>query len=161
MKIEDPTIAGLLRPLGYATGQFGKNHLGDRDEMLPMNNGFDQFFGNLNAEEEPENPDYPQSAGFEGPIRPARGDRRQHHRDVLQRQQRRDFTWPVGGTAMFRGEKKHPVWEGGIAVPTLISAGRASWSPESVINDIAAHEEYANHPARRSRRARNEGGVAC
>jgi arylsulfatase len=54
MKIEDPTIAGLLRPLGYVTGQFGKNHLGDRDEMLPTNNGFDQFFGNLyhlNAEE--------------------------------------------------------------------------------------------------------------
>ena len=67
MKVEDPTIAGLLRPLGYVTGQFGKNHLGDRDEMLPTNNGFDQFFGNLyhlNAEEEPENPDYPQSATF-------------------------------------------------------------------------------------------------
>ena len=54
-------------PLGYATGQFGKNHLGDRDEMLPTNNGFDQFFGNLyhlNAEEEPENPDYPQGPTF-------------------------------------------------------------------------------------------------
>ncbi len=59
---EDPTIAELLKPLGYATGQFGKNHLGDRDDMLPSNHGFDEFFGNLyhlNAEEEPENEDYP------------------------------------------------------------------------------------------------------
>jgi len=59
---EDPTIAELLKPLGYATGQFGKNHLGDRDEMLPTNHGFDEFYGNLyhlNAEEEPEQRDYP------------------------------------------------------------------------------------------------------
>src|SRR6056297_1495313 len=62
MQIEDPTIAGLLKAEGYATGQFGKNHLGDRDEHLPTNHGFDAFFGNLyhlNAEEEPENEDYP------------------------------------------------------------------------------------------------------
>ena len=59
---EDPTIAELLKPLGYATGQFGKNHLGDKDEHLPTNHGFDEFLGNLyhlNAEEEPELPDYP------------------------------------------------------------------------------------------------------
>ena len=62
MQEEDPTIAGLLKDQGYATGQFGKNHLGDRDEHLPTNHGFDEFFGNLyhlNAEEEPENEDYP------------------------------------------------------------------------------------------------------
>ena len=62
MKKEDPTIATLLKEMGYTTGQFGKNHLGDRDEMLPTNHGFDEFFGNLyhlNAEEEPELPDYP------------------------------------------------------------------------------------------------------
>lgn len=62
MMVEDPTIAGLLKDRGYATGQFGKNHLGDRDEHLPTNHGFDVFFGNLyhlNAEEEPENEDYP------------------------------------------------------------------------------------------------------
>ena len=62
MQVEDPTIAGLLKAQGYATGQFGKNHLGDRDEHLPTNHGFDEFFGNLyhlNAEEEPENEDYP------------------------------------------------------------------------------------------------------
>ncbi|WP_245824559.1 arylsulfatase [Pseudoruegeria aquimaris] len=67
MQIEDPTIAGLLKAQGYATGQFGKNHLGDRDEHLPTNHGFDEFFGNLyhlNAEEEPENEDYPQNPEF-------------------------------------------------------------------------------------------------
>ena len=63
----DPTIAELLKNHGYATGQFGKNHLGDRDEHLPSNHGFDEFFGNLyhlNAEEEPENEDYPKSPEF-------------------------------------------------------------------------------------------------
>jgi len=67
MRIEDPTIAGLLKAQGYVTGQFGKNHLGDRDEMLPTNHGFDEFFGNLyhlNAEEEPENEDYPKDPKF-------------------------------------------------------------------------------------------------
>ena len=64
---EDPTIAELLKPLGYATGQFGKNHLGDRNEYLPTAHGFDEFFGNLyhlNAEEEPELPDYPKDPKF-------------------------------------------------------------------------------------------------
>ena len=63
----DPTIAGLLKNHGYMTGQFGKNHLGDRDEHLPTNHGFDEFFGNLyhlNAEEEPEHPDYPKDPEF-------------------------------------------------------------------------------------------------
>jgi arylsulfatase A-like enzyme len=67
MRAEDPTIAEMLKPLGYATGQFGKNHLGDKDEMLPTNHGFDEFFGNLyhlNAEEEPELRDYPPAADF-------------------------------------------------------------------------------------------------
>ncbi len=59
---EDPTIAELLKPFGYMTGQFGKNHLGDQDEHLPTAHGFDEFYGNLyhlNIEEEPELPDYP------------------------------------------------------------------------------------------------------
>ena len=67
MKKEDPTIATLLRAQGYMTGQFGKNHLGDRDEMLPSAHGFDEFFGNLyhlNAEQEPENVDYPKDPAF-------------------------------------------------------------------------------------------------
>ena len=64
---EDPTIAELLKPLGYATAQFGKNHLGDRNEYLPTVHGFDEFYGNLyhlNAEEEPELPDYPNPRDF-------------------------------------------------------------------------------------------------
>jgi arylsulfatase A-like enzyme len=67
MQVEDPTIASLLKAQGYATGQFGKNHLGDRDEHLPTNHGFDEFLGNLyhlNAEEEPENKDYPKNPSF-------------------------------------------------------------------------------------------------
>lgn len=67
MMVEDPTIAVILKDLGYATGQFGKNHLGDRDEHLPTNHGFDEFLGNLyhlNAEEEPENEDYPKNPAF-------------------------------------------------------------------------------------------------
>lgn len=63
----DPSIGGLLKHLGYTTGQFGKNHVGDRNENLPTVNGFDEFFGNLyhlNAEEEPELPDYPKDPAF-------------------------------------------------------------------------------------------------
>jgi len=64
---EDPTIAELLKPLGYATGQFGKNHLGDRNEFLPTAHGFDEFYGplyHLNASEEPELPDFPKDPAF-------------------------------------------------------------------------------------------------
>jgi arylsulfatase len=244
MKIEDPTIAGLLRPLGYVTGQFGKNHLGDRDEMLPTNNGFDQFFGNLyhlNAEEEPENPDYPDPENFpnfrenfgpRGVIRssatpdggqdivdtgPLTRERMRtvddevtadalafmdqanedgkpfflwwnstrmhifthlkpesegvtglgiyadgmvehdgHVGQLLARLEElgiadntivmystdngaETFTWPDGGTTMFRGEK-NTQWEGGYRVPTIIR-----WpgviEPGTIVNDIAAHED--------------------
>jgi arylsulfatase len=67
LQAEDPTIAQLLKPLGYATGQFGKNHLGDLNEYLPTVHGFDEFFGNLyhlNAEEEPERPNWPPADEF-------------------------------------------------------------------------------------------------
>lgn len=67
MQAEDPTLAELLKPHGYMTGQFGKNHLGDRDEHLPTAHGFDEFFGSLyhlNAEDEPEHPDYPKNPEF-------------------------------------------------------------------------------------------------
>ncbi len=67
LQARDVTIAELLKPLGYATGQFGKNHLGDRDEFLPTSHGFDEFFGNLyhlNAEEDPENHFYPRDPAF-------------------------------------------------------------------------------------------------
>jgi arylsulfatase len=67
LRAEDPTIAELLKPLGYATGQFGKNHFGDKDEFLPTLHGFDEFFGflyHLNAMEEPELPDYPPASDY-------------------------------------------------------------------------------------------------
>ena len=90
MQVEDPTIPGLLKDHGYVTGQFGKNHLGDKDEHLPTNHGFDEFFGNLyhlNAEEEPENEDYPGDAVLaDGPylprsLWPARRDQIQSRRN--------------------------------------------------------------------------------
>ena len=75
----DPNIAELLKPYGYKTGQFGKNHLGDRNEYLPTVHGFDEFYGNLyhlNAEEEPENPDYPKTSFTgDGSFRDAYGPR--------------------------------------------------------------------------------------
>ena len=67
LQLEDPTIAELLKEQGYATGQFGKNHLGDANKFLPTVHGFDEFYGNLyhlNAEEEPEHPDYPKNPAF-------------------------------------------------------------------------------------------------
>ena len=73
LSAKDPTIAELLKPQGYATGQFGKNHLGDRNEFLPTVHGFDEFFGNLyhlNAEDEPENPDYPKNPSFKAQFGP-------------------------------------------------------------------------------------------
>jgi len=241
MKIEDPTIATLLKEQGYVTGQFGKNHLGDRDEMLPTNNGFDEFFGNLyhlNAEEEPENPDYPKDPEFKKNFGPrgvihsfAQPDGSQKIEDTGPLTRKRmetiddevtekalafmekavkdnkpffmwwnstrmhifthlkpesqgktglgiyadgmvehdghvgqvlakvkdlgiedntivmystdngaeTFTWPDGGTTMFRGEK-NTNWEGGYRVPTFIK-----WpgviKPGTVINNIGAHED--------------------
>jgi arylsulfatase A-like enzyme len=73
LRAEDITLAEALKPLGYATGQFGKNHLGDRNEFLPTVHGFDEFFGNLyhlNAEEEPENPAYPKDPAFRAKFGP-------------------------------------------------------------------------------------------
>jgi arylsulfatase len=237
MRAEDPTIASLLKAQGYVTGQFGKNHLGDRDSMLPTAHGFDEFFGNLyhlNAEEEPEYPDYPKDAAFKkrfgprGVIHSYADGRivdtgpltRERMRTVddevtaaalefMERAKQADkpfflwwnstrmhifthlkpgsdgktgqgiyadgmvehdahvgqllakleelglandtivmystdngaetFTWPDGGTTMFRGEK-NTQWEGGYRVPAAIR-----WpgviKPGTVINDIAAHED--------------------
>ncbi len=88
---EDPTIAELLKPLGYATGQFGKNHFGDLNKYLPTVHGFDEFFGNLyhlNAEEEPEQYDYPHAAEFPRLYQaalPARGAELPGHRHGVHR----------------------------------------------------------------------------
>jgi arylsulfatase A-like enzyme len=73
LQAEDPTIAELLKPLGYATAQFGKNHFGDQNRFLPTVHGFDEFYGNLyhlNAEEDPEDPDYPKDARFKNQYGP-------------------------------------------------------------------------------------------
>ena len=73
LSAKDPTLAELLKPHGYVSGQFGKNHLGDRNEFLPTVHGFDEFFGNLyhlNAEEEPENEDYPKNPEFKARFGP-------------------------------------------------------------------------------------------
>ncbi|MPT20889.1 MAG: hypothetical protein E2579_24600 [Pseudomonas sp.] len=99
---EDPTLAELLKPLGYATGQFGKNHLGDRDEYLPTAHGFDEFFGNLyhlNAEEEPENPDYPKDAEFRKKFGPrgvikASADGKIEDTGALTRKRMETSSWP-------------------------------------------------------------------
>ena len=240
IKVEDPTIAAMLKNHGYVTGQFGKNHLGDRDEMLPTNHGFDEFFGNLyhlNAEEEPEHPDYPKESEFPdfkknfgprgvihsfaggsitdtGPMTKKRMETMDEEvtakaLDFMERAKEDDkpffiwwnstrmhifthlkaesagktglgvyadgmvehdghvgqvlaklkelglddntivmyssdngaevFTWPDGGTTMFRGEKNTP-YEGGYRVPCAIR-----WpdviKPGTIINDIGAHED--------------------
>jgi len=73
LQAKDPTLAELLKNHGYVTGQFGKNHLGDRNEYLPTVHGFDKFFGNLyhlNAEEEPEDPQYPKDSAFRAEFGP-------------------------------------------------------------------------------------------
>jgi len=253
MKKEDPTLAELLKPFGYVSGQFGKNHLGDRNDMLPTVHGFDEWFGNLyhlNAEEEPENADYPKNPAFKarfgprgvlhcfasdkddatvdprfgkvgkqtcqdtGPLsrkrmetideevtaaaldfmtRARKADKpffvwwnssRMHVFTHLKKESQgktglgiyadgmlehdgqvgqllaklkelgleentivmystdngaEAFTWPDGGTTMFRNEKATQ-WEGGFRVPTLIR-----WpgvvKPGTVVNDIGAHED--------------------
>ena len=237
MKKEDPTIATLLKAQGYVTGQFGKNHLGDRDDMLPTAHGFDEFFGNLyhlNAEEEPENVDYPKNPEFKkrfgprgvihsfadgritdtGPLTRKRMETMDEEvtakaLDFMERAKKADkpfflwwnstrmhifthlkkesegktglgvyadgmvehdghvgqvlkrlkdlgldqdtivmystdngaetFTWPDGGTTVFRGEK-NTQWEGGYRVPTVIR-----WpgviKPGTVVNDICSHED--------------------
>jgi arylsulfatase A-like enzyme len=237
MKKEDPTIATLLKAQGYVTGQFGKNHLGDRDEMLPTNHGFDEFYGNLyhlNAEEEPEHPDYPKNPEFKkkfgprgvihsfaggkitdtGPLTKKRMETIDEEvnvkaADFIRRAHKADkpffvwwnstkmhifthlkknligktglgiyadgmvehdrqvgemlkllkelgiddntivmystdngaevFTWPDGGSTMFRGEKNTP-WEGGYRVPCAIR-WPGTIKPGTVVNDIGAHED--------------------
>lgn len=238
MQKEDPTLATILKSQGYVTGQFGKNHLGDSDSMLPSNHGFDEFFGNLyhlNAEQEPEHPDYPKDPEFKkkfgprgvihsfadgrindtGPLtiermrtiddevmektlgfmETAKKDDKpffiwwnstrmhifthlkpesvgktglgiyadgmvEHDGHVGQLLDKlkelgldentivvyttdngaETFTWPDGGTTMFRGEK-NTNWEGGYRVPALMT-----WpgvvEPGTINNNIGSHEDF-------------------
>jgi len=237
LSAEDPTIAELLKPLGYMTGQFGKNHLGDKDEFLPTNHGFDEFFGNLyhlNAEDEPEHPDYPKDPEFKkrfgprgvihsyadgriedtGPLTKKRMEHAdeeftaaaikfmerahdagkpffiwwnatrmhvwtrlskeaegktglgiypdgmvEHDGHVGQLLDKLDelgiadntivmystdngaemFSWPDGGTTVFRGEKA-TTWEGGFRAPAMIR-WPGTVAPGTVNNEIGAHED--------------------
>lgn len=108
MNVKDPTLATLLKPLGYATGQFGKNHLGDRDEHLPTNNGFDEFFGilyHLNAGEYPELYDYPKDPKVQQVIKQrgvihswaAQGNGKQRIEDTgpFGRERQRNLEWEI------------------------------------------------------------------
>ena len=119
MKAEDPTIAGLLKPLGYVTGQFGKNHLGDRDEMLPTNHGFDEFFG------------------F-----PATNDRvptvyvRDHRVLGLDPADPINYTYDAK-TAAAGGMKK---WAAGRDRIGFMSGGKAAWWKDETIADTFTHE---------------------
>src|SRR5947208_605750 len=145
LQAEDPTIAELLKPLGYATGQFGKNHLGDRDEYLPTVHGFDEFFGNLyhlNAEEEPELPDYPKDPEFKKRFGP-RGvlhctSDGKGAQKIVDNGPEND-TWPDGANTPFRSQKDTN-WEGGWRVPAFIRwPGKIQ--PGTVLNGIVSHQD--------------------
>jgi arylsulfatase A-like enzyme len=157
----DPTIAGLLKPIGYATGQFGKNHLGDLNKYLPTVHGFDEFFGNLyhlNAEEEPEHPNWPPADDFPqfsrrfGPRGVVHSwateedDPTEDERFGRVGKQRIEDTgphmntWPDAGMTPFRSEKDTN-WEGAFRVPELIRwPGKI---PAGVVsNDIIQHHDW-------------------
>ena len=118
LRAEDPTIAELLKPLGYATGQFGKNHLGDQNEFLPTAHGFDEFFGNLyhlNAEEEPERPELAVTRGLPAVQRDGQAARR--HALLGDRGGRRHRGGPLraGRQAAHRGHRPaHQEADGGL-----------------------------------------------
>jgi arylsulfatase A-like enzyme len=166
LRPEDPTVAELSKPHGYATGQFGKNHLGDLDAMLPTNHGFDEFLGNLyhlNAEEEPEYPDYPKSPEFKkrfgprgvlhsyadgriqdtGPLTKKRMETVDQEflaaaLDFMDRNAKASKQARRRLDAVQRREATN--WEGGFRVPTMIR-----WpgviKPGTIYNEFFAHED--------------------
>ena len=108
LRAEDPTIAEVLKPHGYATGQFGKNHLGDKNEFLPTVHGFDEFYGNLyhlNAEEEPERPNWPSVEDFPEFNERARPARRHSLLGDRRRRRHRGRTLRPPGQAADRGHR--------------------------------------------------------
>ena len=144
MQAEDPTIAELLKNHGYATGQFGKNHLGDLNEFLPTVHGFDEFFGNLyhlNAEEDPEDPDYPSQQRLprvQGALRAAR-------RAALPRDEEDDKT-------------EHPRW-GRVGKQSIEDTGPLTRKRMETCDDefVAAAVRLHQAPARR-RTSRSSAG---
>jgi arylsulfatase A-like enzyme len=144
-----PTIAEMLKPLGYATGQFGKNHLGDKDEFLPTAHGFDEFYGNLyhlNAEEEPEHPDYPKDPEFRKKFGPRgvihsfanpNGTQKIEDTGPLTKHMN---SWPDAAMTPFRSEKNSN-WEGAYRVPALVRwPGKIQ--PGTVSNEIMSHLDW-------------------
>ncbi len=153
-----PDIAGLLKPLGYATGQFGKNHSGDRDEMLPTNHGFDEFYGNLyhlNAEEEPES--LGQSGRWMSEYADAMIDHDKNVGTVLDKIDALGIgdntfvmystdngphmnCWPDAAMTPFRSEKNSN-WEGAYRVPAMVRyPGKIK--PGTVSNEIISHLDW-------------------
>lgn len=162
----DLTMATVLKSQGYTTGQFGKNHQGDRDEHLPTNHGFDEFFGNLyhlNAEEEPENFDYPAELVLKDgkTFKERFGPRGVIHSwsvgqllDLLDELGITDNTvvmystdngvhyntWPDAGTTIFHGEKNSS-WEGAYRVPAFVR-WPGHFPAGETLNGIVAHEDW-------------------
>ena len=136
---EDATIAELLKPLGYATGQFGKNHLGDRDEFLPTMHGFDEFFGNLyhlNAEEEPENEDYPKNPEFQKKFGP---------RGVLHSYANPDGTQRIEDTGALT-TKRMPTVDSEFLAASIDFMNRAKSCAEAVLRLVQHHPHAQFHP---------------
>ena len=120
---EDMSVAEALKPLGYATGQFGKNHLGDRNEFLPTVHGFDEFFGNLyhlNAEEEPENPDYPKDPRFRAQVRTARRSQMQGQRQGRSDRRSRLRAGRQAGDREYRPARHQAHGDGGRRISRLL-----------------------------------------
>ena len=157
---EDPTIADVLKPLGYVTGQFGKNHLGDRDEFLPTAHGFDEFFGNLyhlNAEEEPENPDYPKDPEFKKKFGP---------RGVLHTWANADGTQKIEDTGPLTKKRMETVDEEFLAA-SLKFIEKAQRGRQAVLRLVELHpdahldapEEGVRGQDRAGRLSRRHGGA--
>ena len=160
---EDPTIAEMLKPLGYATGQFGKNHLGDRNEYLPTVHGFDEFFGNLyhlNAEEEPELPDYPKVPGFLEQIWTQRRARLRGHRQG--RSDRRPAMGTGGQTEGHRHRPAHKETDGNRRRRDHRSGdrvdGEAGQGGQAILPLVQRHGDAFPHPCRREEHRQERPG---
>ena len=167
LQAEDPTIAELLKPLGYATGQFGKNHLGDRNEYLPTVHGFDEFFGNLyhlNAEEEPGDSRLPDREGLPE-FKERFGPRGVLHCWATDKDDTTErAALGQGRQAEDRGHRPADQEAHGDAATTSSSAppwtsSSASTRPDKPFFVLAQHHAHALPDAHRSRRASARPGA--